>query len=181
MKLQRQIGPECTLATLAMLADVPLPEVRAKALEAINRDSETPWTDFGTWLYKRIEAEVRCGGDRQRRAGRVWNTIQEAVWGAFGVQLPERVRMRESSTPPCGSTESQPLTKDLLQGKGSVIVRTPYGRHIVAYEDGVIYDSDCPQGALGFEEWFALRQPVTWEVYPLERVSPEDGNGIAGE
>lgn len=132
MKLQQQGLDECWLATVAMLADRPLDEVRTKALSY--------WTGARNWssiirevaYFQRFDAiEERCK-NLCKYFGLPGLPINNK-WGE-GIQL---------------STGNE---KPDLSGKGQITVELEYGFHSMAFEDGKIYD---PGGSPIPLEWEA--------------------------
>ena len=118
MKVEPQGPNECMLATIAALANVPLAEVRERALKYAKA---TCWADV---VYTK----------------QYWKTVH-ALRRAYKAPVPTRAtfyRWHNSATV-CGADVS-------LSGRGSVVVKADaYTRyHIMPFEDGHVYDTSTP-------------------------------------
>ena len=130
MQLQRQGELECQLATIAMLADVPLLEVRTRALELTQ--TETWASYFNT-----------------QRASRVisfW-LIASMLCSEYGVSMT----LPDTDT---GVTPGEAPNIN-LSGKGQItVVWNNNTAHAIAYEDGIVYDGNLTE-SVSWDIWLS--------------------------
>ena len=124
MKKEPQSFNGCVLATIAMLADIPLIRAEEHA-QAATRGLGLPWG--GDWwsVFGCLgrESAISLAREMARRAG-----LKD---------FSPVVRVREIMGNSTGTSPD-------LRGRGQISVELPEGGHSMAYEDGFIYDSDFP-------------------------------------
>lgn len=134
MKKVQQEHNGCVLATIAMLADIPLIRAEEHA-QAATRGLGLSWD--GDWWsvfgYLGRESAISLARETARRAGLKDFTPLTRVREVMG-----------------NSTGTSPD----LRGRGQISVELPEGGHSMAYENGLIYDSD-----------FLLAPRETWKEY----------------
>ena len=141
MRHERQGKQECQLATLAMLADIPLTDVRWFALS---------WAGVNQWLA--------VWG-----TGKFWPTVS-AVKEVLGLNL-SLVNRQSGSNMRRGAPKSAELS-----GRGQLSFRQLGGAwHAVAYEDGVVYDPVF-EGPMPVATWMQRigRKWLSYYLSPLE-------------
>ena len=147
MKLQKQEGPECILATIAMLADKPIELIRRRACGKLGIPA---WTDHerrvpNSKLYwKAVNYLIR------------FYDLQAMVYiGGEGdnVMATSEIRAR---------THQAMLDKPIdFQGKGQIIFHhysflgNDIGCHSVAMENGLVYDGNM-DNPIPLKEYWGL-------------------------
>ena len=135
MRWQSQGYNECQLATIAMLADVPLRYVRKFALSL---------GEHKTWETVGLNPVV------------FWERVVliAAFFGLPETLFPEGVGTRKHSTTTSGSK------RPILGGLGQIHLGSDLEAHAVAYQDGRIYDSNI-RGCLTWKQ-LLRRYPWAW-------------------
>jgi len=144
MKLQKQDGPECILATIAMLSDKPIELIRRRACGKLGIPS---WTNF------------RRGVPNPKH---YWKAVNYLV-RFYGLQ--DMVHSGDDGSPMAG-VDSKTRTYDVkpdkpmdFQGKGQIIFHVysflgaQRGSHSVAVENGMVYDSNMDKPIALKEYW----------------------------
>ena len=138
VKKEPQSFNDCVLATIAMLADIPLTKAEEHA-QAAARDLGFPWD--GNWWsvfgYLGREGAISLARETARRAGLKDFTPLTRVCEVMG-----------------NSTGTSPD----LRGRGQISVELPEGGHAMAYEDGFIYDGDFPSAPRETWEEYVARK-----------------------
>ena len=151
MKLQYQGDSECALATIAMLADVPLEEVRKVALEAagVSEWNNLMFTDTSS-IEKYFQGIDACI-DR---------------WKIPFLDNSTRKKLLNNPYIDCIDTGEKVAKKYVkerciacadLSGRGHLSIN--YGRHgghSVAFENGIIYDGG-QISPMRYKQWLELQ------------------------
>ena len=130
MRLQRQGIDECQLATIAMLADVPLQKIRTRALEL---------TQTATWTSYFVTPSAL-------RLKSFWS-VMSILCGEYGI----RMTLPDTDT---GVTPGEAPTIN-LSGRGQItIIWNTDAAHAMAYESGLVYDGNATEPML-WDTWLS--------------------------
>lgn len=126
MKIQRQHSKECALATVAMLADIPLDDVYEYACHLADI---TNWDQlaYDPGRFWSVLAHVALDAGLPLKFVNEWTIprLRDAEDARFGVHE-------------CPTESGSPN----LTGKGILRIKLAISSHVVAYEDGLVYDSN---------------------------------------
>ena len=126
LKLQHQNAFECKLATMAMLADVPLADVRKRACEI----AQIKW--WGTLI---IDYQAKTYWDTVRVLAAELKIEQVILSQSYALSGSKHQALKHFTF-----TDRHSLT---IEGRGELLIKWLSGSaHSVAYEDGWIYDPD---------------------------------------
>ncbi len=132
MKIEKQGTYECTLATIAALANVQLRSVREFACKRANIDK---------WEYV-----IRKSGDE------FWEIIGDIAKHYKVNGMPKELSYSNTPLLTAGG-------KEQLQGRGSISIQSSAHmyNHTMAFENGVVYDPDCPTYPLAISKLMQTR------------------------
>ncbi len=146
---QRQGSNECLPTAVAVLAGVPKDDVIEWARQKFNVASCAQWDGFayGTgnsstfWMFATavIEHFIAPG-------------VGRAYHGAVIAAFPSRYALE---VVPGGNGPTR-RTRRLFKGRGLITIRRGRFQHVVAFENGVVFDSG-QLGPLPYKEWCALK------------------------
>ena len=144
MRLQRQGINECQLATIAMLADVPLLKIRTRALEI---------AQIPTWTGYFVTPPAL-------RLINFWS-IMSILCGEYGVHMT----LPNTNT---GVTPGEAPTIN-LSGKGQITIIWDNGAaHAMAYENGIVYDSNATEPML-WDVWLS-KEANTYKLCGIKSI-----------
>lgn len=131
MKHVKQNKNECILATIAALTDKPYGEIRARANRLARR--------VGLDSYQAMFDPGRTEAD--------WHPVIETLGKQYRFNYVPLLRPRANK-----ERALVHLTPTKIKRKGFILLRFPNSRHIVAFENGLVYDGNA-EGPLTPKEY----------------------------
>lgn len=136
----KQNGPECYLATIAMLTGRPIETIRKEA----NTIAKLLGVKRGGYLYL-----LRGRGWMERtRRQQVWRLLERIFVKRYGI--PECPILTPGNFAPTWMIKAEELD---LTREGMLLVRWTTGAHAVAFSEGLVYDGNF-SNPMPFTEWW---------------------------
>ena len=138
MRHIKQNKNECILATISALTDTPYGEIRARANRLARR--------VGLGSYQAMFDRGRTEAD--------WHPVIETLGKQYRFNYVPLLTPRRNREWPLVH-----LTPTKLKQKGFILLRFPNSRHIVAFENGLVYDgnADGPLTTKAYKEFLRIR------------------------
>lgn len=142
MKHVKQNKNECILATISALTNTPYEEIRARANRIARR--------IGLESYQAIFDRGRTEAD--------WHPVIETLGKQYRFNYVPLLSPRRNK-----EWSLVHLTPTKLKLKGFILLRFPNSRHIVAFENGLVYDgnADGPLTPKEYKEFLRTRWGCT--------------------
>ena len=143
MKHIKQNKNECILATISALTNTPYGEIRARANRIARR--------IGLDSYQALFDSGRTEAD--------WHPVIETLGKQYRFNYVPLLTPRRNK-----EWSLVHLTPTKLKRKGFILLRFPNSRHIVAFENGLVYDgnADGPLTPKQYKEFLRVR----WNCSP---------------
>lgn len=138
MRHVKQNKNECILATISALTDTPYGEIRARANRLARR--------VGLDSYQAMFDRGRTEAD--------WHPVIETLGKQYRFNYVPLLTPRRNK-----EWSLVHLTPAKLKRKGFILLRFPNSRHIVAFENGLVYDgnADRPLSTKEYKEFLRIR------------------------